>query len=538
MVLGICRRVLLDEHAAEDAFQATFLVLVKKAATLQDCNQLSHWLYGVALRVASEEKVKIARRQFVERRMGKPAGTNARELEQAELRSVIDEELRRLPDRYRVPLVLCLLEGLRHDEVARRLGCPLGTVESRLSRAREKLQLRLTRRGLAPMALGFEPLGSWPVGLSLVEATLGAAFELSPCRVGVGITSALTIGGRILGIVSGLRYGTIVWILVMCAGIGALGLRAFRIGGRTQAVVNRQDAVAMAKAARPTDLKAERSIPIPRPIPARSRAEGQSPRPSRSPAALATALTGITIDGRLDDWPKNLVHYPNRNQLLDKPDYDKIARDTSHDPAAYFMVGYDRKDELIYLAVVVRDEDRVILRDVLRTGDSVLYETDAVEVFVNGLHSRRKTDYTFPSSGDWRDAFDAETMPALQYVAVPGQVPAYADRTGANPSLAYGRIGQTRTKMTYRGQGDVTTYEWAIQAFDRYPDLPTRLEAGKRLGFDVAVVDKDDWGLPAYFTWGPPPRPFKGRDAGQLGEVILADEPGAPIAVEQPSHGP
>src|SRR5262249_18375441 len=138
MVLGVCRRVLGDDHAAEDAFQATFLVLVKKAGTLRDGDLLTNWLYGVALRVAHKEKARGARRRVVERhaaerdRTARPAGDG----DQVELRSVIDEEIRRLPERYRLPLVLCHLEGLRHDEVAQRLGCPVGTVESRLSRAR------------------------------------------------------------------------------------------------------------------------------------------------------------------------------------------------------------------------------------------------------------------------------------------------------------------------------------------------------------------------------------------------------------------
>jgi RNA polymerase sigma factor (sigma-70 family) len=544
MVLGICRRVLGDEHAAEDAFQATFLLLVKKAGTLRDCNRLSHWLYGVALRVANDEKVKIARRRIVERRAGEqthaaePTGREAGDLEQTELGSVIDEEIRRLPERYRVPLVLCLLEGLRHDEVAHHLGCPLGTIESRLSRAREKLQHRLTRRGLAPMALAFEPLRAWPVVPTLVEATLRAAVAVSPRRVGVGIASAWSIAGRVLEIVSKLPVGTILSTLVICAGIGAMGLRVSRVGSEPRAVVEPQTAMAVVKTASPPDRASEHLAPIPRLVPEPSRAEVESPRATRSPAALATALTGITIDGLLDDWPKNLAHYPIRNPFLGAPAYDKTARDTNHDPAAYFMVGYDRKNELIYLAVVVRDEDLVILRDGLRTVDSAQYGTDAVEVFVDGRHSQRRISDSVLSSRDWRDVFDARTMPALQYVAVPGQVPTYADQSGANLSLAYGRIELTQTMMTYRRDGNVTTYEWAIQAFDRYPDQPTRLQPGKRLGFDVAVVDKDRSGPPAYLTWGSPPRAYKASDAGKLGEVILADEPEVPDPARKSSHGP
>jgi hypothetical protein len=126
---------------------------------------------------------------------------------------------------------------------------------------------------------------------------------------------------------------------------------------------------------------------------------------------------------------------------------------------------------------------------------------------------------------DWRDVLDAREMPVLQYMAVPGPPPAYGARTGANPMLMHGRIKQTETVMRYRREGSVTTYEWAVQAFDHYPDRPTRLEPGKKVGFDVAIVDKDRAGPPAFLTWGPAPTFYKGCDAGSLGELILDDGP-------------
>ena len=184
MVLAVCRRILGDEHAAEDAFQATFLVFVKKAGRLRDLGLLTNWLYGVALKVSHKERARGARRRVVERQAAEQAPRATVGPEPGELRSVIDEEIRRLPERYRVPLVLCHVEGLRHDEVAQRLGCPVGTVESRLSRAREQLRTRLARRGLAPsasaMAAVLRPPGVGLVPPSLVESTLRGDDESGP----------------------------------------------------------------------------------------------------------------------------------------------------------------------------------------------------------------------------------------------------------------------------------------------------------------------------------------------------------------------
>ena len=237
-------------------------------------------------------------------------------------------------------------------------------------------------------------------------------------------------------------------------------------------------------------------------------------------------LSGITIDGRLDDWPGHLSRHPIRNQFIGHETYDSRGRGPTRDPQGDFMVGYDRGSGLIYVAVVVKDDENVLPVAEKPRSDRVVFETDAVEIFVDGNHSDRKYVWKVPStSADWKDILDASEMPVIQYVGVPGPIPAYADQTGANPTLMYGRIRQTRTVMKYRRESGVTTYEWAVQAFDHYPDRPTRLDPDKRLGFDVAIVAKDRTGPPAYLTWGPAPTFYKGCDAGSLGELILAERP-------------
>jgi RNA polymerase sigma factor (sigma-70 family) len=150
MVLAVCRRVLRDTNDADDAFQATFLVLVRKAASLMKPELLGNWLYGVAYRVAIKARANAARRSEYERRArAMPLVDPLLDVTGRELRTVLDAEMSRLPEKYRAPLVLCYLEGKTNEEAARQLGWPTGSMSGRLARAREMLRKRLVRRGLA-----------------------------------------------------------------------------------------------------------------------------------------------------------------------------------------------------------------------------------------------------------------------------------------------------------------------------------------------------------------------------------------------------
>ncbi len=155
MVLATCRGVLRDRHAAEDAFQATFLTLARKAGSLRTGAALAAWLHRVARRVAIQADADLARRrrretwspalEAAEARTGPPADDS---------RPLVHEEIDRLPERYRAPIVLCYLEGLTHEQAAGQLRCPVGTVASRVVRGRELMRARLLRRGLGGAALG------------------------------------------------------------------------------------------------------------------------------------------------------------------------------------------------------------------------------------------------------------------------------------------------------------------------------------------------------------------------------------------------
>jgi RNA polymerase sigma factor (sigma-70 family) len=150
MVWGVCRRVLRNYHDAEDAFQATFLVLVRRAASIASRKLVANWLYGVAHQTALKARATAAKKNMRERQvteMPEPAGVE-QELSN-DLQPLLDQELSRLPDKYRGVIVLCDLEGKTRTEAARQLGCAEGTVASRLARARIMLAKRLTGRGVA-----------------------------------------------------------------------------------------------------------------------------------------------------------------------------------------------------------------------------------------------------------------------------------------------------------------------------------------------------------------------------------------------------
>jgi RNA polymerase sigma factor (sigma-70 family) len=210
-VLQVCRAVLQDAHEADDAFQATFLVLVRKAPTIQNPESLGGWLRGVAYRTATRARCRAARRRAIERNCAELSQNEyvADELT-PELRELVREELDRLPDTYRLPVTLCYLQGLTHQEAAHRLGWPVGTVKVRLVRARRLLRERLDRRGvglgvsslllwlqLSKTSAASEPLRQSAVGakklaetgrLASLKAQLGRAMEIAQAALGSGLS--------------------------------------------------------------------------------------------------------------------------------------------------------------------------------------------------------------------------------------------------------------------------------------------------------------------------------------------------------------
>ena len=196
MVWGVCRRVLRDHHDAEDAFQATFLVLARKAASIADRGKLGNWLYGVAYQTAMKARAKRAKRRGREGQASDmPEPTVMHDELRDDLAESLDQELSRLPEKHRLPVILCDLEGKTHREAAEQLGWPIGTVSGRLSRARAMLASRLARRGV-----------SLPVGSLAVLLAQESASASMPTRLIGSTAQAASLfaagGAQTAGVVS------------------------------------------------------------------------------------------------------------------------------------------------------------------------------------------------------------------------------------------------------------------------------------------------------------------------------------------------
>jgi RNA polymerase sigma factor (sigma-70 family) len=232
MVLGVCRRVLHDGHDAEDAFQATFLVLTRQVASPRWQESVGNWLYGVAYRVALKTRTETARRRARESRAAerRPADPLA-EITLREAQTVLDEEFRRLSERVRGPLVLCYLEGKTQDEAAQQLGWSLSTLKRRLEQGRERLRTRLARRGLTLSAVLSATL--WTSN-TLPAALAGSAVRAA-VRCAAGNAAALPARAAALaeGALQAMSVtktkavtGLLLGVLVLAAGAGALAHRA------------------------------------------------------------------------------------------------------------------------------------------------------------------------------------------------------------------------------------------------------------------------------------------------------------------------
>ena len=241
MVWGVCRRVLRDHHDAEDAFQATFLVLARKAASVMPREKLGNWLYGVAYQTAMKARATTSTRRAREKQVpDMPEPEGGREDHRDDLLPLLDQELSRLPEKYHIPIILCDLGGKTHKQAAEQLGWPIGTVSGRLSRARSMLAERLTRRGVTRaggslVVLLSQGSASASVPLSLITSTTRAAMKFAAGQAVTGVVSAkvatLTEGVLKAMLMTKLKIAT----AVLMVALAAAGTRSFGLSRRAEA---------------------------------------------------------------------------------------------------------------------------------------------------------------------------------------------------------------------------------------------------------------------------------------------------------------
>jgi RNA polymerase sigma factor (sigma-70 family) len=231
LVLAVCRRLLPTLQDAEDAFQATFLILVRQARAITKHESVGSWLHGVAHRVALRAKASLIQRRARERQQSRPpAPDTLQEVVWRDLRAILEEEVLRLPARCREPFVLCYLEGKTNEAAARLLGCPRGTVLSRLARARELLRARLTRRGLILSAglvatMLARSTATAAVPAVLAEATVTAAGAIEAARATFTEILSPKVVALMEGVLKAMRMTRLtiaasVFLLLALAGIG------------------------------------------------------------------------------------------------------------------------------------------------------------------------------------------------------------------------------------------------------------------------------------------------------------------------------
>jgi RNA polymerase sigma factor (sigma-70 family) len=241
MVWGVCRRILTSHHDAEDAFQATFLVLVRKAAVIQRKELLASWLYGVAQQTAIRARALAAKKGQRERQVTTMPESAAVERDLWDsVQPLLDQELSRLPEKYRALVILCDLEGKTRKEAAQELDCPEGTVAGRLARARAMLAKRLAGRGITVSAGALASLLTTQAASASVPPTIVSATIHATTLIAAGHTAAAAISTNAIALSEGVLKAMFLSKLKMTAAILVL-LGAFLVGGGTiarQALAN------------------------------------------------------------------------------------------------------------------------------------------------------------------------------------------------------------------------------------------------------------------------------------------------------------
>jgi RNA polymerase sigma factor (sigma-70 family) len=368
MVLGVCRRVLAHEHDVEDAFQATFLVLVRKAASVQPADLVGHWLYGVAYRTAVRARALYARRRARELAMRRvteePPGV------WQDVLPLLDQELTGLPEKYRIPVVLCDLQGKSRKEVARVLGVSEGTLSSRLARARALLGRRLSRRGVTLAGGELAALvaangASAGVPARLLLSTTKAALLVAAGQATTATCVSLQAVALTEGVVRTMFFAKLKTMAVLCA-VAAVAIGA---GGLVY-----QEQAGKGNPANPGQEQG-------RPQPAQDERRGNALALAQPNVELPQAGPGLPSDAatRLKEFEAEAAAIRKKADAEIQALRDKLLPELEALLVAYTKAG--KLDE----AVVLRDRIRLLKAARQRAQDLVAHAKDKTRnLLVNG----------------------------------------------------------------------------------------------------------------------------------------------------------
>jgi RNA polymerase sigma factor (sigma-70 family) len=355
MVWGVCRRLLPGGHDAEDAFQATFLALLQRAASIRDHDSTASWLFGAARRIARRARANAGRRREVERRapQRRPPDVPS-EAAGREVLAIVEEEVARLPERFRAPLVLCGLGGLSKAEAARQLGCKMGTVASRLARARERLRGRLARRGVIVPAAAVGGLladGAAPAAMPplLVSATVRTAAQFV---AGGGISTSI-------GVLAGTAAETLLPCKLKVTAALLLGLAVLGAGASlaTHRPPEKGELAAQrghepGPAPKPEGAAAARTDAFGDPLPPGALARLGSVRLRQPAQQVMFAPDGKTLittgmDNRISMWDVGTGKYLHGQRIEGTQDFDRSATTLAPDGMAVLVWLWSRQSLLV-----------------------------------------------------------------------------------------------------------------------------------------------------------------------------------------------